>query len=425
LAKLKFGIVVGLLALWTLPGFAQDTTTNTVSFNGFSFTFGDDLATNVNISQFAGDATDLQQPGGPEAPHTEFVLYNERPAPESFLDGVGGIRVYNSADFAGYTEQTARATNLQTLTAAQSDLSAFMTVSDTPNELPFLPVFGASQVIRARAQYVQNEAVSGVSYITVYRQDVSPFLADEFLYTFQGFSADGLYYVSVVFPISATVFPTELGADFDMAAFEAGFNDYLTESVNQLNNALPEEFSPSLATLDTVISSFSFVTMGGVAPGDVAMATATTAGPTAVQTAAPGSMQGLASIPWTLVSYGDPAAPTPVLTTAPVTILFNEQGVSGSAGCNTYGGFFEFNVNNLVLTNLVSTMIACEDQNAMTQESAYLAALNTVTSFETTGDQQLRLFYPGGVMNFVNANALTQTSTAAAPTVTTTATATP
>src|SRR5690606_9659844 len=106
------------------------------------------------------------------------------------------------------------------------------------------------QVIRAHAQYLDTGSLSGVSYITVYRQDVSPFVSNEFFYTFQGVSADGLFYVSARMPLTVSDFPSQIPADFDMDEFAAGFNDYLTESVTTLNAAAPEAFSPALGNLD-------------------------------------------------------------------------------------------------------------------------------------------------------------------------------
>jgi hypothetical protein len=124
--------------------------------------------------------------------------------------------------------------------------------------LPFMPVFPAAQVMRARARYVDTAAVAGISFVTAYRQDASPFINNEFLYTFQGLSTDGTYYVSAIFRLMTDLFPSELPADFDYEAFAASLMDYFTDSTALLNDATPEAFSPSLTTVDAVIQSFAF-----------------------------------------------------------------------------------------------------------------------------------------------------------------------
>jgi len=260
--KIKITLILFalLLALSVLPALAQDDAaqSHTVSYDGFSFMFDSAFASNVNITQYAGDPAEFGV-GFAEVQHTAFTFYDQFPAPESWFDAKGGIRVYNTADFAGYEAYPERLAQLQTLIAEQSDLSQFM-IGGTESELalPFLPTLAAAQVIRARAQVVETEDVMGISYISIYQQAQEPFLANSFFYTFQGVSKDGVHYISVLFPVTTTYFPTEIGADFNMESFQAGFVDYVGESIATLNAAAPEDFTPSLATLDALIATFAF-----------------------------------------------------------------------------------------------------------------------------------------------------------------------
>jgi hypothetical protein len=257
-----FVVLVVMLA-GAAPAFGRGGGWNTVTYNGFSFSFDPALAANVNIVAAPGDPADMDMPGGPEVRHTEFILYNGVPAPEAQWDAVGGIRLYYVPDFAGYDFPTQELTQLQTLLADRPDLASYMVVTDnmSENTLPFMPVFPAAQVIRARAQYVDLPTLSGISYITAYRQDAFPFTSHEFWYTFQGLSADGQYYVSAAFKLSTTIFPAEIAADFDYEAFIATIADYMNQSVTQLNAATPDQFTPSLTVLDGIIQSFGFAAM--------------------------------------------------------------------------------------------------------------------------------------------------------------------
>lgn len=255
-----FRVIAALLVLLlgVFPALAQDTTTSAVIFDGFGFYVDQGLAANVNISRHADENT-----FPPEPPYIQFLLYNGYPAPESLLDAVGGVRLYRLADFADYAEQTARLNDLRALLETRPDLSAYMISGDSLADtaaLPFLPVFPAGQVLRARAQYVDTSAVQGISYVTAYSQAAEPFTSQSFLYTFQGVSADGVYYIAAIFRLHTGLFSDDLPLDYDPDAFIAGMPDYFNQSAGQLNQAAPEDFTPSLEPLDALIASF---TVGG------------------------------------------------------------------------------------------------------------------------------------------------------------------
>ena len=64
---------------------------------------------------------------------------------------------------------------------------------------------------------------------------------------------------------------------------------------------------------------------------------------------------------------------------------FNAAGeVGGSGGCNTYGGTYTIAKGQLVLSEIVSTLMACTGQAVTEQEIAYLAALQTAGRFAMT-----------------------------------------
>lgn len=397
--------VFAVLVLAALPALAQDTpTTNSVSFNGVSFQFPASLATNLNIQAFAGDPTDLEQPGGPQVAHTEFTLYS--PTEQADSSAVAGlIQVYSTAAFNGYEEASAQLQSLQTLLANRPDLAANqIAAEDNSADLPYMPVTPGAQILRAQAHYVDTPTLSGVAYITAHRLDVSPFTASEFSYTFQGLSADGATYVAAVFPITVNTFPAEIPADFDYDALATGWLDYLTESITSLNSAAPADISPEPAVFDALIQTITF---GGMVAeptpaGEVVtpepLPTLGGPAPTEDMSGQNPSLGGLAGT-WRLVQYGDPNAPTAVIEGSEITLTFETSGISGNAGCNGYGGSFVFEANTLAISGVVSTLMACADDTVTQQESAYLAALGSVTGFQV-GDATLQLFYPEGVLVF-------------------------
>lgn len=105
---------------------------------------------------------------------------------------------------------------------------------------------------------------------------------------------------------------------------------------------------------------------------------------------------------WTLTLFGAPDAETPVVAGSTITLVFDTDGqAGGSAGCNTYGGSYEVQGDQLRFGELISTLMACVDQGVMEQEMAYLAALQSADRFAIDGDM-LRIWYDdeNGVLVF-------------------------
>jgi heat shock protein HslJ len=94
---------------------------------------------------------------------------------------------------------------------------------------------------------------------------------------------------------------------------------------------------------------------------------------------------------WVMTQLGGKA---PVANTG-ISAQFNSDGtVSGSAGCNRYTGQYTTTGNSITISNVASTMMACE-QPVMDQESAYLKALSEAKTY-TAKDKSLTLFGADG-----------------------------
>jgi heat shock protein HslJ len=171
----------------------------------------------------------------------------------------------------------------------------------------------------------------------------------------------------------------------------------------------PPEITTQESAYLAALQSASTYTITGdtlqiVYDGGVLTYTAGTATPI-VPTLPPGAtgadptLGGLAGTVWTLVSYGPADAPVPAVAGAPVTAVFADQGVSGSAGCNSYNGPFVYSQNTITFGAMVSTLMACAEQEVSAQEAAYLAALPSATTF-TVANGTLQIVYDGGVLTF-------------------------
>ncbi len=130
----------------------------------------------------------------------------------------------------------------------------------------------------------------------------------------------------------------------------------------------------------------------------------------------PRTPDALAGTHWQLVSFGLQGTPTPALPAAQVTLEFEAGGqAGGSGGCNSYGGSYQVQGNTLTFSQIISTLMACTDNQVNRQEQRYLKALQTAGAFEVAGDR-LTIWYDNrqGMLNFVAARAATPAAQATA-----------
>ncbi len=111
-----------------------------------------------------------------------------------------------------------------------------------------------------------------------------------------------------------------------------------------------------------------------------------------------GSTDSLEGPDWVLISI-DGSSPLPGTM---ITAKFSDGEVSGSAGCNTYGGSYAVSGEKLAFEMLFSTEMACmEPDGVMAQESAYLEKLGSATGFRRESGGRLEIFSAdGGSLSF-------------------------
>jgi heat shock protein HslJ len=100
-----------------------------------------------------------------------------------------------------------------------------------------------------------------------------------------------------------------------------------------------------------------------------------------------------------------------------ITIEFTDEEVSGSAGCNHYGGSYQISGSSLTFSDVFWTEMACpEPQGILEQEGEYLAALNDADSYQLASDQLVILDEAGGqLLVFVVSSGGSQSETPPEP----------
>lgn len=95
------------------------------------------------------------------------------------------------------------------------------------------------------------------------------------------------------------------------------------------------------------------------------------------------TLETLAGTSWRLTQLdGEPVAPT-----VTATLVISADSIGGNGGCNTYGGDIAETPTGIDITEVFSTLMACD---GLEQEQAFLAALEAADSFTVVaGNLQL------------------------------------
>ncbi len=112
-----------------------------------------------------------------------------------------------------------------------------------------------------------------------------------------------------------------------------------------------------------------------------------------------GGGQNLAGTSWRLVEANGQLVPQGT----DVTITFEEgDQVSGSAGCNSYGGTYSIDGNTITFSQIISTLMACQGEGVMALESTFLDALNAGGTFDVQGNTLTIDASNGTTLNFTS-----------------------
>ena len=103
---------------------------------------------------------------------------------------------------------------------------------------------------------------------------------------------------------------------------------------------------------------------------------------------------------WQLVEGVGPEGEVPLVDGYPVTLEVNGEEWRGTAACNTYGATVETRGDEVEITELFATEMACPEEGVMASEAAYLAALRDVDELEVD-DRNLHLRGSASDLTFI------------------------
>ena len=125
--------------------------------------------------------------------------------------------------------------------------------------LPFLPMWNSGQVLHAKSSFFGFKNGQGLRYLTCYSQAMVQVDNACLFYTYQGETADGKYYVSVIFPISLPpISHPDFKTKFDAAATDSKkYEAYVKEMTTTIDQAKLEDFNPIINDLDQLLMTLS------------------------------------------------------------------------------------------------------------------------------------------------------------------------
>jgi hypothetical protein len=143
-------------------------------------------------------------------------------------------------------------------------------LTDHPAEfkysIPLLPIENAAQVFRAQVSYLNFQNGKGIGFLTEYAQYYPPVNNYDLVYTYQGLTNDGKYWISVFMPVTAPYLqvssddptlpadgvaaPEQTSANYDEV-----FAAYYGTMIQKLNSTAVDTFTPSLSCIAQFVQS--------------------------------------------------------------------------------------------------------------------------------------------------------------------------
>jgi hypothetical protein len=256
-------VAAGLVALAACTPAADSTNaaslqeTQSIAYETTSLYYPPSLAREVKLDVIPANSGDPDGPGWDiHAAYLQFLFVGYEPELGYFqaaVQPVPQVAIYNAEEYA----------RLSWVAGMEIErLKALLAERPFPinDPIPFLPLLNAAQDLQAQVAYLEFNGGTGVRFITHYGQEPRPYVNDELLYTFQGLSADGRYYVSATFPINAANLPASFAdspAADDYDTFSRNIAAYQAETAAALNQLASSDFTPDLALLDGIVQSLT------------------------------------------------------------------------------------------------------------------------------------------------------------------------
>ena len=96
--------------------------------------------------------------------------------------------------------------------------------------------------MHTQVKYLDMKSGKGVRYLTQFNQGISPINNSELIYTFQGLTSDGKYYIAAVLPVTHPELPAGTDLNEEQSKKMNDFQAYLSETVTLLDQQPAKAF---------------------------------------------------------------------------------------------------------------------------------------------------------------------------------------
>ncbi len=127
-------------------------------------------------------------------------------------------------------------------------------------QLPFLPANPQIQTFSIQQAIIPFNGGQGVRYITEYTDGPFPISNRNIIYTFQGLTNDGMYWVAVTLPVSNNLLPDTddtLPEGYTQESLSENYNAYVSKLKAELESQSPGSFFPTIEILDTLVKTIT------------------------------------------------------------------------------------------------------------------------------------------------------------------------
>jgi hypothetical protein len=277
-------ILAGLLLTFLLPACAQASFAQAGTDQGNRSTPADQTAPTAPVEPTLAspDPVEIQATQPPASPSGEITLNVSYVAQDKTIEtvaAVGGttdspywmaVPEFRQVTLSGYTvvEHSFKPqifiypvddfmpanpvaaeviANLQSLLQSPRDVE----------EMPFLPLINAKQVLHAQVQSLAFQNGTGVRFLTQFNQGPVKVNNDQLIYAFQGLTSDGKYYIAAVMPVTHPDLPAGQELFSEDAAEMKNYPAYVTQTAAWLAQQPASSFTPDLAKLDATLASLN------------------------------------------------------------------------------------------------------------------------------------------------------------------------
>jgi len=211
-------------------------------YAGVSFFFNPILADDLTAGVTPGDYEE-DNPWWSTPEHRVF-RFNNWVLSDAFHSST--IKVYPVADFKAINENVSNGLDaLQLALDTHPADHAGLAMSD---------LFNAGQLYQSNIKYIDFQNGRGARWLAQYGQGYSSVGWPNLFYAYQGLTDDGLYYVSIILPVTHPYLPDVDIADLDDEFYE-NYGAYRDGIVAQLESESDNTFVPSLVLLDEIVAS--------------------------------------------------------------------------------------------------------------------------------------------------------------------------